>query len=120
MPSAEVSPTLLVASHAVVAGLRRGMTRHAGAHLVHDLPGHHVALPHRSVAGLACDAGCRVAAVAEIDVGRELVDADPENRLLRFGGGGQLLDVRTVGLDQPVTAHAEALRGEAHELTRVR
>ena len=57
--------------------------------------------------------------VAEVDESREPIDADPGNRLLLFGGGGQLLDVRTVGLDRLVTAHAETLRGIPHELAGV-
>src|SRR6266850_6686124 len=95
------------------------MTRHAGTHVVHDLFGDHVALPNRSVTGVTCCAGCRMHTVAEIDVRRDLIDADPGNRLLLSGGGGHLLDVRTVYLYRLVTAHAEALRGKPHELAGV-
>src|SRR5260221_6656923 len=116
MPSNSV---LFMAGRAVIAGLCRGMTRHAGAHVVHHLFGDQVALPNRSVAGLTCRACCGMHAMAEIDVSRDLIDADPRNRLLLSGGGGHLLDVRTVHLYRLVTAHAETLRGKPHELAGV-
>src|SRR5262245_7527827 len=95
------------------------MARHAGLHVVHDLSRHDVALPHRSVAGLARRARRGVDSVAEVDVGRQLIDADPWDRLLVSGGGSQLLDVRTVCLYRLMAAHAETLRGKPHELAGI-
>src|SRR4051812_25291005 len=95
------------------------MTGRAGAHVVHHLSGHHVALPDGPVAGLAGRARSRVHTVAEVDVLRELIDADPRDRLLVSGRGGESLDVWAVGLDRLVTAHAEGFRRKTHELAGV-
>ena len=107
-----------MAGATVIAGLRRGMTRHAETHIVRHLFGDYVALANRSMAGLAGCACFGVHTMAEVNESREAVDADPGNRLLLFGGGGELLNVRTIGLDGLVTGHAKTLRRIPHQLTR--
>ena len=81
--------------------------------------GDYVALANLSVAGLACCARFSVHPVTEVNVSRDPVDADPWYRLLVFGGGSHLLNLRTVGLYGLMTAHAETLRGKPHELAGV-
>lgn len=110
--------TLFVACRTVITGLRRGMTRHAGTHIVQHLFGDHVALANLAVAGLACCACFSVHTVAEENVRRDPVDADPRNRLLLSGGGSHLLNVRTVSLYRLVAAHAETLRRKPHKFAR--
>lgn len=117
-PKKEAS-TFFVAGATVIAGLPGGMTRHAGAHIVRHLLGDDVALTNRSMAGLAGCACFAVHTMAEVNEIRKAVDADPGNRLLRFGGGGQLLNVRTIALDGLVTGHAKTLRRIPHQLTRL-
>src|SRR3954451_6971420 len=96
------------------------MTCHAGTHIVRELFGDHVALANRSVAALACCACVRVHTMAEVNVSREPVNADPRKRLLLCGRGRQLSDVGTVGFYRLMTAHAETLRRVPHDLTRIR
>jgi len=94
------------------------MTRHAETHIVRHLFRDDGALANRPMAGFAGCACFGVHTMAEVNEGREAVDSDPENRPLLFGGGGELLNVRTIGLDDLVTGHAKTLRRIPHELTR--
>src|SRR5947209_1287032 len=94
------------------------MTRHAGTHIVRHLFGDDVALANRSMAGLAGCACFGVNTMTEVNESREAVDADPGSRLLLFRGGGELLNVRTIGLDRLVTGHAKTLCRIPHEFTR--
>src|SRR5689334_1528972 len=94
------------------------MTRHTGTHVVRHLFGDDVSLANGSMAGLARCARFGVHTMAEVNESREAVDADPGNRLPLFGGGGELLNLRTIGLDRLVTGHAKFLRRIPHELTR--
>lgn len=85
-------------------------------HLFRD----HVALADRPVASLACDSALHVHLVAEVNILRQLVNANPGNRVLVAGGGRELLDVRAVCLDGAMAGQAEALCGKTHDLARVR
>ena len=76
---------------------------------MHHLIGDHISLANRSMAGLTCCACLNVHTVAEVDVCRESVDADPWNWLLLFGGDSYLLNVRAVSSYALVTAQAETL-----------
>src|SRR5690348_2124534 len=95
------------------------MARHAGAHIVHHLFGDHIALANRSVAGLAGGAGLDVHAVAEVDERRDLVDADPGNRLLLLGRDSYLLNIGTVSPYGLVATHAETLCRKPHEFAGI-
>src|SRR5262249_14196922 len=95
------------------------MTRHARAHIVHDLLRDHIALANRSVAGLTCCARLSVHTVTEVDERRDPVDTDPWNWLLLFRGGSDLLNVRAISLYGLVTAHAETLSRKSHKFPRI-
>src|SRR5262249_52443469 len=95
------------------------MTRDTGAHIVYHLLGNHIALAHRPVAGLTGCACLNVHTVAEVDVCRNPVNAEPWNCLLLSCGSRYLLNVRTVGLYGLVTVHAETLSRKPHKVTRI-
>src|SRR5690242_15324981 len=103
------SSTFFMAGRAVITGLFRGVTRHAGTHVGRHLSGNHVPLANGSVTGLACYACRGMHAMAEVNEIRDPVNANPRNRLLLSDGFRQLLNVRAVGLYRLVTAHAESL-----------
>jgi hypothetical protein len=94
------------------------MTRHTGTHVVRHLFGDDVAFANRSMARFAGCACFGVHTMTEVNESREVIDADPRNRLLLFGGCGELLNVRTIGLDGLVAGHTKSLRRIPHELTR--
>ena len=102
------------------ASLGFGVTCHAELHIERDFLGDPVALANRSVADFARCARRSMYTMAEVNERRELIDADPRNRPLLFGGGRQFLDVRAVRLYRLVTAHAETFRWKGHQLARVR
>ena len=108
-----------MAGYTVNTGFVRGMTGHAGSHVVNHLAGDRVAIANGSVAVLACRASGGVYTVTEKDVRRDLVDTYPRDRPLLSGGRRQFLNVGAVGLDGLVTAHAEAFRWETHHLARI-
>src|SRR5262245_13001562 len=96
------------------------MTRHTGAHIMRHLLGDHVALANLPVAGHACCACLSMHTVAEVNISRDLIDADPRNRLLLSGGGSHLQNVGTVGLYGLMTAHAETRCRKSHKFARIR
>src|SRR5262249_28817036 len=58
--------------------------------------------------------------VAEADIFRDTVDADPLQLSVRLRGAGNLLNVRTILLNGGMALHANRRLGDRHHFTRVR
>src|SRR6185436_18809582 len=112
---------LVVAHQAVHARRVRGVVEilavagHTPPHLERRVLVDHRHLLHRTVAGLARDAGLDVALVVVLHVGRQLVDLDPRNLLTAIEEAGQLLDLGTVAGGDLVAAHARAHRRQVRD-----
>ena len=109
-----------VARPAIGERLSFVMTRHATEHL-HDvrLERDDVALGHRAMAFRAIDLRLEMGSVLPEHVVRNLIDADPGNRLSGCRKFRQLLNRRTVRRDRLMTSHAEGRGRVRHQLSCV-
>src|SRR5215211_1131620 len=87
------------------------VTIHAPSHVERVLLVDLLHVLHLAMTGLARDARIDVTHVREVDVLRQLVNANPRHRLLVVPERGELFNLRFVSADDCVTSHAGSNRG---------
>ena len=91
---------------AIDAGLIVPMTVQTPSHPQAERAGDAFHGRHFAMTGATVNLGAQMHHVREIDMIGQIVDPDPEDRLLLFPVGQQLLDFRSVGRDKEMTGAA--------------